>query len=129
MILKNQNVGEAMDAGGWLRTLGLAQYETTFRESEIDVDILPELTDQDLEKLGIPLGHRKRLLKAIANLGVTQETCASVPASARPNTEVADVVRSTRHFGRISRPRARPKLHLPQDSVLRRGALDQFDAS
>ena len=60
-----------MDVGEWLRTLGLGQYEATFRESEIDADVLPELTDLDLEKLGVPLGHRKRLLKAIASLGAT----------------------------------------------------------
>jgi hypothetical protein len=60
-----------MDVGEWLRTLGLGQYEATFRESEIDADVLPELTDLDLEKLGVPLGHHKRLLKAIASLGAT----------------------------------------------------------
>jgi hypothetical protein len=49
-----------MDVGGWLRSLGLGQYEALFRASEIDADILPELTEIDLEKLGVPLGHRKR---------------------------------------------------------------------
>jgi class 3 adenylate cyclase/predicted ATPase len=58
-----------MDVGGWLRGLGLGQYEATFRESEIDADVLPDLTEVDLEKLGIPLGHRKRLLRAIGSLG------------------------------------------------------------
>src|ERR1700674_5743704 len=58
-----------MDLGGWLRGLGLGQYETAFRESEIDTEVLPELTEADLEKIGIPLGHRKRLLKAIRSLG------------------------------------------------------------
>jgi len=53
-----------MDLGGWLRSLGLDQYEATFRANEIDTDVLPELTEIDLEKLGVPLGHRKRLLKA-----------------------------------------------------------------
>ncbi len=57
-----------MEVGDWLRSLSLGQYEAVFRESEIDSEVLPELTDVDLEKLGIPLGHRKRLLKAIANL-------------------------------------------------------------
>jgi class 3 adenylate cyclase/tetratricopeptide (TPR) repeat protein len=57
-----------MDVGGWLRSLGLPQYEATFRASEIDGEVLRELTDGDLEKLGLPLGHRKRLLKAIAAL-------------------------------------------------------------
>ena len=60
--------GSPMDVGDWLRSLGLGQYEAVFRESEIDPEVLPELTDADLEKLGVPLGHRKRLLKAISNL-------------------------------------------------------------
>jgi class 3 adenylate cyclase/predicted ATPase len=68
-----------MDIGAWLRALGLGQYETTFRESEIDAEVLPDLTEDDLNQLGVPLGHRKRLLKAIAALG-TGETAAK-PAS------------------------------------------------
>ena len=56
-----------MDVGGWLGTLGLGQYEALFRANEIDADILPELTDVDLEKLGVPLGHRKRLLRVQAD--------------------------------------------------------------
>jgi hypothetical protein len=58
-----------MDVGGWLRSLGLAQYEPIFRAHEIDGEVLPELNEGDLEKLGLPLGHRKRLIKAIAALG------------------------------------------------------------
>jgi class 3 adenylate cyclase len=57
-----------MDVGGWLRSLGLEEYEAAFRENKVDADVLPELTELDLEKLGVPLGHRKRLLKAIAAL-------------------------------------------------------------
>jgi class 3 adenylate cyclase/predicted ATPase len=57
-----------MDVVVWLRSLGLGKYEAVFRENEIDADVLPELTELDLEKLGVPLGHRKRLLKAIAAL-------------------------------------------------------------
>src|ERR1700751_1066832 len=70
----------AMDVGGWLRSLGLGQYEALFRASEIDADILPELTDADLEKLGVPLGHRKRLLRAISGLAAA-ETLAAPAAS------------------------------------------------
>src|SRR5271166_1998060 len=55
-----------MDVGEWLRSLGLGQYEAVFRDNEIDAEVLPELTDADLDKLGVVLGHRKRLLKAIA---------------------------------------------------------------
>ena len=54
-----------MDVGGWLRNLGLGHYESAFIENAIDTDVLPELTEGDLEKLGIPLGDRKRLIKAI----------------------------------------------------------------
>ena len=39
-----------MDIGGWLRGLGLGQYETAFRENEIDADVLSDLTELDLEK-------------------------------------------------------------------------------
>jgi class 3 adenylate cyclase/predicted ATPase len=57
-----------MRVGDWLRSLGLGQYEAVFRESEIDLDVLPELTNADLAKLGLPLGDRKRILKAISSL-------------------------------------------------------------
>jgi class 3 adenylate cyclase len=69
-----------MDVGGWLRSLGLGQYEALFRASDIDADILPELTEVDLEKLGVPLGHRKRLLRAISGL-TAAETSAAPSAS------------------------------------------------
>src|SRR5262249_30630222 len=68
----------AMNVGDWLRSLGLGKYEATFRDSEIDSDILHELTESDLEKLGLPLGHRKRLLKAIVGLDAT----ATAPSTA-----------------------------------------------
>jgi class 3 adenylate cyclase/tetratricopeptide (TPR) repeat protein/ABC-type transport system involved in cytochrome c biogenesis ATPase subunit len=57
-----------MDVGGWLRNLGLGRYEPTFIENAIDSDVLPELTEGDLEKLGMPLGDRKRLIKAIRTM-------------------------------------------------------------
>jgi class 3 adenylate cyclase len=68
-----------MDVGGWLRSLGLGQYEALFRANEIDADILPELTEVDLEKLGVPLGHRKRLLRAIS--GLTAAEISAAPAA------------------------------------------------
>ena len=55
-----------MDVREWLRGLGLGQYGQKFSDNKIDADVLADLTDGDLEKLGIPLGDRKRLLKAIA---------------------------------------------------------------
>ncbi|THD49925.1 MAG: adenylate/guanylate cyclase domain-containing protein [Bradyrhizobium sp.] len=58
-----------MEVGDWLRGLGLGQYEPLFRDNEIDAEILPDLNEADLTQLNIPMGHRKRLLKAIATLG------------------------------------------------------------
>jgi hypothetical protein len=57
-----------MDIAAWLRGLGLERYEPTFRENEIDAEVLPELTEEHLAKLGLPLGPRLKLLKAIAAL-------------------------------------------------------------
>ena len=74
-----------MDVGGWLRSLGLGQYEALFRASEIDADILPELSEVDLEKLGVPLRHRKRLLRAIAGLTAADTSAApSASTSLKP---------------------------------------------
>ena len=57
-----------MDVGTWLNGLGLGQYEAVFRENEIDADVLNELTDQHLNDLGVPLGHRLKMLRAIREL-------------------------------------------------------------
>jgi class 3 adenylate cyclase len=57
-----------MDVGEWLKGIGLDQYEATLRAHDIDVDVLPDVTEAGLEKIGLPLGARKRLMKAIANL-------------------------------------------------------------
>ena len=68
-----------MDVGAWLRGLGLGQYEPAFRDNDIDAEVLPELAADDLSELGVAsLGHRKRLLKAIAALRAD-----TVPASRR----------------------------------------------
>ena len=53
----------------WLERLGLAQYGDRFEADDIDLDVVPSLSESDLEKLGVSMGHRKRLLKAIAELG------------------------------------------------------------
>ncbi len=59
-----------MDIAEWLRKLGLEQYEPAFRANEIDARVLPSLTAEDLKDLGVNLvGHRRRLLDAIAALG------------------------------------------------------------
>ena len=58
-----------MDVGTWLRGLGLGRYEQAFRDGDIDAEVLPELTAEDLLGLGIAsIGHRRKLLAAIAAL-------------------------------------------------------------
>ena len=54
------------DLRDWLGRHKLEQYADAFEANDIDLDILPELNDGDLEKLGVSLGNRRRLLKAIA---------------------------------------------------------------
>src|SRR5215471_15987812 len=59
----------AIQIADWLKGLGLTQYAECFAENDIDVSVLRDLTDADLEKIGIrSLGHRRKLLRAIAAL-------------------------------------------------------------
>jgi SAM domain (Sterile alpha motif) len=52
----------------WLKTLGMSEYAERFTESDIDTFVLRDLTDQDLKELGVSLGHRRKMLRAIAEL-------------------------------------------------------------
>src|SRR6516225_11541952 len=72
----------------WLEKLGLGQYAQRFAENDIDFEILSDLTDQDLEKIGVTsLGHRRKLLRAITTLkGVEQTTSAAAVAAVPPAT-------------------------------------------
>src|SRR6516225_9634648 len=57
-----------MDIAEWLGRLSLERYARAFRDNAIDLDVLPDLDEADLEKLGVLLGHRKIMLRAIAAL-------------------------------------------------------------
>ena len=66
-----------MDVGAWLKNLGLGQYEAAFRDNAIDRDILPRLTADDLKEVGVAtVGHRRKLLDAIATLGPAEPKSA-----------------------------------------------------
>ena len=52
----------------WLEKLGMAEYAERFAENKIDVSVLRHLTDQDLKDIGVPLGHRRKILAAIGEL-------------------------------------------------------------
>src|SRR5690348_10520932 len=77
----------AIDVASWLQQLGLAQYEPAFRDNEVDGDVLPDLTAEDLIAIGVtPVGHRRKLLSAIAALGAATPAPAltATPASRPP---------------------------------------------
>ena len=66
----------------WLEELSLGQYAQRFAENDISFVILPDLTDQDLEKIGVAsLGHRRLLLRAIADLNCIEKSPLAVPAA------------------------------------------------
>jgi len=66
----------------WLEKLGMSEYTKAFAENRIDFSVLPDLTDQDLEKLGVLLGDRRKMLRAIANLDNTPAAPPRAAASA-----------------------------------------------
>jgi len=68
------------DLGGWLDSLGLSKYHSVLAENEIDLEILPDLTEEDLERIGIPLGARRKLRNALGKLKTSQDP----RAAARP---------------------------------------------
>ena len=62
----------------WLETLGLSEYARCFADNDVDTSVLRHLTDQDLKELGVSLGHRRKMLAAIA------ETTGSAPSAPIP---------------------------------------------
>ena len=72
-----------MDIAAWLRGLSLERYAEAFRDNAIELEDLPELSEADLEKIGVLLGHRKIMLKAIAELR---------PPAPQPLAQTAPVV-------------------------------------
>jgi hypothetical protein len=63
-----------LDIDGWLRRIGLEQYAQTFRDNAIDADVLRDLTDDHLREIGLPLGARLKLLRALAALDTSEQT-------------------------------------------------------
>ena len=79
-----------MDVATWLQGVGLERHEAVFRDNLIDMDVVRELTENDLEKLGLALGDRKRILKAIASLSRLQPAAAAVPVAAPRTRDTAE---------------------------------------
>ena len=69
----------------WREKLGMSEYAQRFAENGIDFGVLPDLTDQDLKDIGVLLGHRRKLLRAIAELnGVERGAPKPAPPAAAP---------------------------------------------
>jgi hypothetical protein len=66
----------------WLENLGMSEYAQRFAENRIDFSVLPDLTDQDLKDLGVVLGDRRKMQRAIAKLDATPEAVALMPKAA-----------------------------------------------
>jgi class 3 adenylate cyclase len=76
----------------WLKKLGMSEYMDRFAENDIDASVLPELTDQDLKDLGISLGHRRKILRAIRDLGSASiaVTAPLAPVAIEPTRQDAE---------------------------------------
>jgi hypothetical protein len=116
----------------WLQKLGLGQYADRFAENDIDFIVLADLTDQDLKKIGVAsLGHRRKLLRAIAKLkdAPEGETAAAAPVAPRDTAEhrqvtvmFSDLVGSTALSARMD-PED-PRLHLRHLTPVRWRLID-----
>ncbi|MET4418927.1 adenylate/guanylate cyclase domain-containing protein [Bradyrhizobium sp. RT3a] len=124
-----------MDVAAWLRDLGLGQYEQSFRENDVDAEVLADLTAEDLIGLGVTsIGHRRKLLAAIAALrtGSVPVTTprmtapAAVPGTALPFSEAerrqvtvmfADLVGSTAMVSRVDPEEMRKVIRAYQNTV------------
>src|SRR5215469_10837730 len=104
-VAQQQQVQRIMDLGDWLRSLDLERYEAAFRENEIDDTILPRLTAEDLKELGVgPVGHRRKLLDAIATLRADANAPLPAPSptvppiAARASPLIAEAVGERRYL-------------------------------
>jgi class 3 adenylate cyclase/predicted ATPase len=122
--------------GEWLVSLGMAEYTQRFAEERIEIDVLLELTDQDLERLGIPLGHRRRMLKAIRELAQPPATAprvaaaeSSAPQDAAERRQLTvmfcDLVGSTALSARLDPEDAREVIRAYQDACS--GPIARYD--
>ncbi len=52
----------------WLEKLGMSEYAQRFAENDLDVEVLSELTDSDFDRLGVSIGHRRKIMRGIREL-------------------------------------------------------------
>jgi class 3 adenylate cyclase/predicted ATPase len=105
------------DLQSWLASLGLEQYASVFAAQAVDSDVLGELSEHDLTELGIPLGHRRKLLRAIAKLRTDslEAPSASVPERRYLTVMFCDLVGSTALSRQLDPEDLRPIIRAYQD--------------
>jgi class 3 adenylate cyclase/predicted ATPase len=79
--------GRMQQIADWLKELGISEYTQRFVENDIDVSVLPHLTDQDLKELGVSLGHRRKMLAAIAELAGSAGPSSLQPVAVEPKPQ------------------------------------------
>ncbi|MBL8697814.1 MAG: AAA family ATPase, partial [Alphaproteobacteria bacterium] len=127
-----------MDLAAWLDKVGLGRHSAAFAAADIGFDVLRTLTEADLKELGLSLGDRKRLLKAIASLGaqpvaVATTTAPTMTAAARPHEAerrqltvmFVDLVGSTALSRRLDPEEMRDVLRSYQNTVA--GEISRLD--
>jgi class 3 adenylate cyclase/tetratricopeptide (TPR) repeat protein len=117
-----------LDIGAWLHGLGLQSYEQTFRDNEIDLEVLPRLTVEDLKEIGVQaVGHRRKILDAIGCLRVDPKaTGAPASAERRQLTLMfVDLVGSTDLSRRVDPEELREIMRAYQNAVA--GEIAKFE--
>src|SRR5215470_10238422 len=124
----------ATDLARWLEGVGLGKYAQTLAENDVDLEVLGELTDADFEKLGMPVGARRKLLKALRERGTSAPRKAERDGADRAPPEAerrqlsvmfCDLVGSTALSGRLDPEDYRAVITAFQKAVS--DAVRQFD--
>src|SRR6476646_5960535 len=82
------------DLAHWLEELGMSEYTQRFAENGIDFGVLPNITDQDLKDIGVLLGHRRKILRAIGELSNAQ-ALVQAPISTPPAISSVSAAKDT----------------------------------
>src|ERR1700726_514334 len=106
-----------MDVAAWLQDLGLERYVSAFRDNDIDAEVLPKLTAEDLISIGVTsVGHRRKLLDAIASLGIAvPATVVAAPTPGAPAQVDAERRQLTVMFCDLVGSTALSTRHDPED--------------
>ena len=113
-----------MDIKAWLQGLGLDRYVSTFRDNEIDWEVLPKLTSEDLREIGVAaVGHRRKLLDAIAALRAEPPKIADVVVQAEAERRqltvmFCDLAGSTALSARLDPEDLREVTRMPAREIL-----------